>query len=67
MTRDAFLDGFTERLRNVLQKHERELAAKGVVTNSRVSSIWQAETNLNAAIDELGRFVLDLVNSAPVP
>lgn len=59
MTRDEWLTGFTERIRHVLQTHarEREIA--------RTGRLISAELSTDAAIDELGRFVLDAVEDIP--
>jgi hypothetical protein len=59
LTRDEFTTGFAQRLRFVLQKHEREMAARagGNIPMCVVNA------NLDAAITELADFVFDVFES----
>lgn len=70
--RSAFLEGFTERLQNVLQKHEREreafsnlVATRASIASSRADDSYssialsRAERMTTAAIDELARYLCD--------
>jgi hypothetical protein len=62
MTRDEFADGFAQRLRNVLQKFEREAIARAQQSHPGPSiALGVANTNLDAAIAEMADFVLDAV------
>ncbi len=65
MSQNIFLDGFTQRLRNVLQKHEREIEARATPLPGLTPAIVAANTNLDAAIDEFGRFMLDQFKHEP--
>lgn len=62
MTRDAFLEGFTERLRNVLQKHSRAIGSRQAAYGTKM-----AEDNLDAAVDELARYLCDAFDMRAAP
>lgn len=63
MTRDEFTAGIVQRLRFVLQKHEREMAAR---VGGNIP-MCVANTNLDAAMIELADFVFDaLEEKAPL-
>ena len=60
MTREQFAAGLAQRLRNVLQKHEREMAAR---ENTRVpGELTMARTNLDSALAEVCDFVFDALD-----
>ena len=67
--RSAFLEGFTERLRNVLAKHAMEIAARAdqalpghfgeTAQKFAQSHLLQSERLTDGSIDELARYLCD--------
>jgi len=68
MERAAAVDAFTRALRLVLQKHEREVAARAEVKREHraenlatvEAALREANTNLDAAIDQFADVCLSL-------
>jgi len=59
MTREEFNAGLALRLRNVLQKHAREQFAR-----HGGGRLGEANTNLDAAIQEFNDFVFDAIDAS---
>jgi hypothetical protein len=70
ITRAAFTEAFSERMRHLLQKHEREMRARAAADAGDIETLGgliHANTHLDAAINELADFVFDtLEEKAPL-